>query len=685
MNSEGVLNYLRGVHQGALMISSGWGTGKTYYVKKRLLEEISNEAYVQNSQPQNKAENLIKRLSSHNPLVSERYNPVLISLFGLCSVEKIESAIINEWLTKLSYGSADKIKKFWKNLKSTFRSSEKYKPFVELLDSFEMKLGIDMLPGNTVIILDDLERYNKDKISEEEILGFINNMTENLHLKVIVIANEENFDSKGKLSHFKEKVVGKTLAFVPDRARIINNIVKEIIDEKNESFGSFMAQDDISGSMFTDSAFALRNPQYRKALTNLRTIRFAVSHFYVFFNEAKKYFTDNGTEKELQNELLNFGWYTILGISVELKANFISCYDLRTLDQFFFLERAEIDFEDNEQSTAEELFGSNIENTEIAEQKKKDKDDGIYARHFYELYLYSRGQLPISSPDILNFVVNGSSLNMADLVKAYIRDKAELLPEGNKADELLVKLTGKLETMSDQEIESGIKQLLKYAGDGAFSNLSAFNQASAPLLMFSGLIDKSKEEVAEVIIAGAKKWIVSHEIDARIDSQADMMARMDLPDIQKNIGVEIVKALDEKKKAQNNSAVEELIKQFSHDTKAFCKELCPQAFTHKHSYGVTYPMTNPILLMIKSDDVKAKVKNFTVADADALSMLLHNRYSIENIGDLKALERPFWNLLYDELQKGPKATASRIYAESAIIKPLKRFLNIKNETDIADN
>lgn len=191
------------------MISGNWGTGKSYFVKHQLLDMIGNVECLEASKSGNIKElfkNKILNLITKN---GNNYLPIMISLFGIGSIKELESAIMGELLNSINGEATSKIKKLWNGTKKVLERSEKLKEYFDIVSLIDYRPGVDVLPKQVIIVLDDLERFD-DKITETEILGFINNLSENIGLKVIVIANEEYLNSnKRKFGAFKEKVVEK--------------------------------------------------------------------------------------------------------------------------------------------------------------------------------------------------------------------------------------------------------------------------------------------------------------------------------------------------------------------------------------------------------------------------------------------------------------------------------------------
>ena len=79
------------------------------------------------------------------------------------------------------------------------------------------------------MIFDDLERTD---IPTSDLLGCINDYCENLHINTIVVANEEKIQSsekdKIKYSEIKEKIIQRTIHYVPDYSSVVSNVIDSI-------------------------------------------------------------------------------------------------------------------------------------------------------------------------------------------------------------------------------------------------------------------------------------------------------------------------------------------------------------------------------------------------------------------------------------------------------------------------
>ncbi|HBJ1649820.1 TPA: hypothetical protein LA460_000611 [Clostridium botulinum] len=160
----------------AVLLDGKWGAGKTYFITEYFKKEFENK---------NKEKKLI-----------------YLSLYGKQNPREIEEDIKNIYFEQyisqklsenkrngignvIDHVGTDKVKTIGKFAYKMFTSYAKSKDF-EIDDLPSISEWI--IVKNAVIIFDDLERCC---MNINEILGYINNLTEHYDVKAIIIANEE--------------------------------------------------------------------------------------------------------------------------------------------------------------------------------------------------------------------------------------------------------------------------------------------------------------------------------------------------------------------------------------------------------------------------------------------------------------------------------------------------------------
>lgn len=155
-----------------VLISGNWGVGKTYYVKQFLEGKI---------------------------------NSIYISLFGKNNIDDIKMDIYSELNKNNIKAKGWKIRKKLEGLQIGIDIFSITLP--------QMKLNIEKViekyqKENVIFVFDDLERKS-EKITIEEILGFIEWLNQIDKVKIIILSNEDEMKDE-KYNRFKEKVIQKT-------------------------------------------------------------------------------------------------------------------------------------------------------------------------------------------------------------------------------------------------------------------------------------------------------------------------------------------------------------------------------------------------------------------------------------------------------------------------------------------
>lgn len=243
--------------QSAIMLTGGWGTGKSYYIQNVLKPYLNDK--------------------------KER-SCIVVSLYGLSALREISKSIYLEVKTngkaKIGEkGNAAKIagKTVLKGITSYFGVdlSRDENDLQELYESIDL--------SDKLIILEDLER---SIIPIKEVLGYVNNLVEQDGVKVLLVANEQEIlksepyeatNAKGEKEKkwrwtaeteeylkTKEKTVSDTIIYVCNFDETIENILQQFSDIELER----LLQNKIeNGSSGTYEDMLLRQKVHRQLLT----------------------------------------------------------------------------------------------------------------------------------------------------------------------------------------------------------------------------------------------------------------------------------------------------------------------------------------------------------------------------------------------------------------------------------
>ncbi|CAM4269041.1 hypothetical protein BAQ46_18520 [Bacillus paranthracis] len=322
---DSILDYIkRDKTSYAILLNGKWGSGKTYFWENVLKEKIEKKT-------------------------------IYVSLYGINSTEEISKRIaLGRW------GNVQKLNES----KWGGRMTELAKATFGILKSVEIPFVKEMpLPKidfdqffdytNTVLCFDDLERAN---IDVNEILGYINNFVEHDGIKVILIANENEieaklndknaelkmlttcfytdmkgefdqksasdsepkqipindlitrnlkdlFQKKNEYKRIKEKLIGKTLTLQLDEKVLIENIVVQTSNEKQDL------------QKFLEDNLTIIEDTYRESNSkNIRVLKQALEDFELIYQHCK----EDGYEINMMlQSILKF----VLAASFAIKTN----------------------------------------------------------------------------------------------------------------------------------------------------------------------------------------------------------------------------------------------------------------------------------------------------------------------------------------------------------------------------
>lgn len=152
-------------NQSAIMISGAWGTGKSFFIKNELIPTLEED---------------------------KKIKVINISLYGIESISELSENIFIECLFLENSSKLPYLAPIFKSIGSSINNYIGSKFGINFYFQREDKQKIlDVLDfKNRVLIFEDIER---SKINITDLLGYVNNLTEQHNYKVILVANEDEF------------------------------------------------------------------------------------------------------------------------------------------------------------------------------------------------------------------------------------------------------------------------------------------------------------------------------------------------------------------------------------------------------------------------------------------------------------------------------------------------------------
>jgi hypothetical protein len=259
----------------AILINGKWGSGKTHFVKNKLIPEIEK----------------IPAPGREND-TDKNYQAVYISLYGVTNTDELEQKIFYTLMPQLGGKVASVAGTVLIKAASFFKVNISQKDLIDLLKH---------VPTNKVWIFDDLERLETESVGE--VLGFINTYTEHHNLKVLILADEEKIlAAEPNFPAIKEKLIRFTYIFNPGLPGLYSDIVELF---KNERYAAFLKdKKDFVCSIFL-----------KADNNNLRTLRFVLELFYKVYDAVSK---AQLTEEQQQTILVRY-LYFVAVYSIQYK------------------------------------------------------------------------------------------------------------------------------------------------------------------------------------------------------------------------------------------------------------------------------------------------------------------------------------------------------------------------------
>lgn len=588
-----IVNYFTSdKREGAFQIKGEWGSGKTFFVKDILPHRMGD----------------CKRIQ------------VMISLFGIGGVKNIPYRLLNAYINKkceLNMSVSEDMDRGLDYLDMKYGEERKLAG-INLHDEDELIYNI--IPKDEVYIcLDDVERFlNKDNV--EELMGYVNNLVENIGYKVIVISNDNYYANDSLLvtikNHFTEKVIGKAVTFVSDTLEVLNSIVDTYNDD---DFKTFMERDDIAYLFMPIN----RNKKYRKYFENVRNMKYAISHFKVVFDHYKDSHFDEDTIKKLKYYLA-----FIIGVTIEYKKGILTEDDCHGIDndiELFSMDS--IDDDGILKGQLQDMLDDMVKTTEEKERiKRQNEYNDVYRRNFYQIYAKDVNQTNVFHEELYNSIIKGSAIDYEKLemnIQKKVFDKMIIDNPGNVI--VSQTLDGKIFDDTDEKIKEKLLVLLDCVKHGGLLTCAAYINAFSFLDMYRTVIEISHGELLEIFMGGFSTYISSHEIDNMERTSMDIVSEQ-IPHGTNEFYEFLQNELRNKWDVQYQQGLENMIARFNEDIPAFCK-----LFEDNEIPGSSRYKTEAVLQNIPEYMVEEKMHSLSPKDVHELAKLIVQRFRPEDI------------------------------------------------------
>lgn len=642
---QSVLNYIEMTNTGAFMITGAWGCGKTYFFN----HEITNELH------------------------DKGITTVKVSLFGVENahsvLKKVKSELLNIEATQKQSGTKSGLINYFNQAMGFIKKHNKLIEGLSMLTDKDISKIMDMLidfrsvdKKKVVICFDDLERAIR-KGNPDELMGMINDLTENQGFKVIVMANEDFMKQTDKKSlQFKEKVVEKSVLYKPDTRKIF---VEMINNYDNTEFTKLMSSEDYLKTIDPSSEVYAHSDYLKTNKQNLRTLKFAISQYFCLYCEYTKDKTSlNYTEK---NELY-YMWMFLLGVSIEYKNNKLSYEDKRSLESYQEIISPDFKIDLGEEDSA--LFSKEEEVVEKEPKKYNEEENRKYAQWFFKTYIKVYEKKPIFLSTVYDFITSGSTLNSESFLKEMTVINSSV--QTNQPQVILMeKFMNGVWKFKDEEFEIELNKLYNYVKSALFENYITYLNATFFICAFKQVLQDNEDTIKENIKKAIDSFTEKIELHPLIISSVQNVADQ-LSNEVRWLHSYILQKLDEKQKSIQNEDSKRFFDEFYTDIESFSKK-----FIHHPDQTPRYYKT-PVLVGFDSIKIEQKVAQMELSEAESLTRMLKDRYISLNAPIELVAEMPFIKAIRDGLKKrnAPKRLLSNKIIEQQLQPMIDKVLRI---------
>ena len=518
-----ISHYLKIDTNYALIINGKYGTGKTHFYHEKLVPEIKN-IFI--------------------PETTKKYKPIHVSLFGVSSIEDIQTAIFIElypFLNSKSFKLATGLAKVLaRGLAQVQGLGDPGKYLSDLKPDKKALINI----SDIVICLDDIDRKS-DSLSLKDILGFINTLVENQNAKIILIANEEVLiTDEHYSSELREKVIGVSVHFVPVVAKVFDEIIKKKYYKKFRAYYDFLH----ANSTNIVSAIELNENNFRNLLFFLENFKSIFRMLERLF-EKDKSFSINKEEKT--SAVLEF----TLATSIEYKLGHLNSTNLEEIKNL----------------QNDPFFGIDVRSlTPLGSDKTEDSEPEVsYIDSFQSKYFNSKTFIFFES--IFEFITGVKGLNKTQL-KGELEENFRLedgkIPEEDKILQDLKYLD--CLNYSMPEYRSLTNKMLAMVDSGTFPlrrYVTVFHYATR----FKNILGYDLDKLKQRFKKGIKKGDYQYVPDLRFHTS--LQSDMEYYEESKEIVEFCLKINETQRETKNQTHLKELLNQFKEDYTSFLEKI----------------------------------------------------------------------------------------------------------------
>lgn len=508
----------------ALIIEGEYGIGKTYFYKGIVSPELKNIS-----------------LPSDN---NKKYRPVLLSLFGLKSIDEISRLIFLELYPTLKEKgltiSAGVGKAILRGVMSMGGLGDIDKYISDATPDSTSLINLEEF----VLCFDDLDRKS-DELSLTEFYGYINYMVENFGIKIIIISNDRELEEeeKKKAIKLKEKVVGVHLKYNPDVDITFASILEKRYKDGYSLYYNFLLEhkDLIKGALKAND-------------NNFRSLIFFLEHFKLIFSSIEEIFQRDRKFKYKEKEKKKAILVCSLAIAFEFKTGNLSNEDVLRL-------------ENTEEIIITDL---NLALLTYTERQQGQEDEEKRETLFHKL---KRRYSPSSDLFLFNSIIIYFLGIKSFRVEELYEELKEQFPSEEKEvtswDRVLNKLTTTFYlNLEDEEYKSLTEEMLKYVDNGKYK-LDQYGRIFYCTTRHANLLNYNLSEVKKRIISGIEVGKEQFSYIPSLNNYILVSKEAEFYEEKKEIVEYCIKINNELKKEKESEKIDYLFRLFKTNLEEF--------------------------------------------------------------------------------------------------------------------
>ena len=463
---------------------------------------------------------------------------------------------------------------------------------------------INSKTSSLIICFDDLERKSHT-FPISGLIGYINNLTENNNLKVIIIGNTNNIEEN--FVEIKEKLIGREIEYSIKIEEVYNTLKQDF----NPPYKTFLEkQKEFICSFFHN---------YK----NIRTLKFILTRYHDIYSQIEKIASSIDYIHSNKDTVLKETLLFTIAISIEYKGGSVTRNNKEEIDNIIRFSRKDIE---------------RFLNKETLNEQKNDEEETILEK-IKSNYYYQNNVIYYFYEPIFDYIVG---LNILDenLLEKDIKKKYKI-SEDNTIPECYIIYNqikfNEVFSMSNDNYKQLLTNMLSYVDSGEY-RLEHYNRIYNLVLSFNNPLKIKEDKLKNRIIKGMKKnkdkFVYNPELPNKLLYESDVdKNEKEIIDLCLTINNE---KEQEKHKQDSTNLINILKNDFDH-------------FEHqvKHKYN-----TIPIFKYIKSKEIF----NFYNSEIH-LRIRLFNTFNFRHRNcqkDILLMEKHFYEQLQQSIEKREK-------------------------------